>query len=247
MIEGFVFVEDHENIFYQGAKTFDRFFPGKGRLIALCPVPEKRQHIRAWIGLQGHHWLVSFLRQGARREANLSNGRRSQGGARLERESKHTPLNAFGSNKRRVTISPFDNGRMTSECHNLRGKTKNLTRPVTFSRKVPGRRVNAPCQNITIEPGDVFLAAGVQKDFCPGGLLPVHQRRRSRCASQPVWPPPRRCRSSAGLAPAEGIALSPRPSRDASPMRQCSLARPSYPGNAWGAVACGSSNPASRT
>jgi hypothetical protein len=90
------------------------------------------------------------------------------------------------------------------------------------------------------------LAAGVQKDFCPGGLLPVHQGGEavapvnllSAAAKMPFR---RRTGTRAG------IALSPRRSRDACPMRQCSLARPSYPGNAWGAVACGSSNPASRT
>ena len=62
MIEGFVFLEDHENIFYRRAKVFDRLFPGKSRLVALRPVPVKWQHVRCRIGLQGHKLGVRLLR-----------------------------------------------------------------------------------------------------------------------------------------------------------------------------------------
>lgn len=73
MIEGFVFVEDHENIFYRRAQAFDRLFSGQARLRLrrFCPVPVKWHDIASWIGLQGHHWLVRFLRQIARGEAKL--------------------------------------------------------------------------------------------------------------------------------------------------------------------------------
>jgi hypothetical protein len=62
MIEGFVFLEDHENIFYRRAKVFDRLFPGKSRLVALRPIPVKWQHVRCRIGLQGHKLGVRLLR-----------------------------------------------------------------------------------------------------------------------------------------------------------------------------------------